>query len=134
MSFWTEQDILHYIKKYNLSYASVYGELDEINNKLCFTKEQRTGCVFCGFGCHLEPNPNRFQRLAITHPQLYDYCMRGGKFDKTGHWVPDKGLGMAKVLDAINVQWWNTEEEKYKYRKEYKQKEKIQEEINEEVL
>ena len=50
--------------------------------------------------------------------------MRGGKFDETGHWIPDKGLGMAKVLDAINVQWWNTEEERDKYREEYQEKEK----------
>ena len=100
LSFWTEQDILHYIKKYNLTYASVYGNLIEIdNNKLLFTGEQRTGCIFCGFGCHLEKSPNRFQRMAITHPQLYDYCMRGGKYDETGHWIPDKGLGMAKVRE-----------------------------------
>lgn len=124
IAFWNEQDILQYIKKYNLSYASVYGNLIEINNKLFFTGEQRTGCMFCGFGCHLEKSPNRFQRMAQTHPKLYDYCMRGGKFDETGHWVPDKGLGMAKVLDAINVQWWNTEEQRDKYRKEYQEKEK----------
>jgi 3'-phosphoadenosine 5'-phosphosulfate sulfotransferase (PAPS reductase)/FAD synthetase len=27
LSFWTEQDILEYITRYNLSYASVYGEI-----------------------------------------------------------------------------------------------------------
>lgn len=124
LSFWTEQDILTYIKKYNIRYASIYGQLLENNNKLKFTGCQRTGCIFCGFGCQSEKLPNKFQQLAITHPQLYDYCMRGGKFDETGHWVPDKGLGMAKVLDAINVQWWNTEEERDKYRKEYQEKEK----------
>ena len=124
LSFWTKNDILHYLKKYNIPYASVYGKIIENNGVYKTTKCQRTGCIFCGYGCHLEPNPNKFQQLAITHPQLYDYCMRGGKFDETGHWVPDKGLGMAKVLDAINVQWWNTEEERDKYRKEYQEKEK----------
>lgn len=124
LSFWTEQDILAYIKKYNIPYASIYGELIKNNNRLKFTGCQRTGCVFCGFGCQCEKSPNRFQKMAQTHPQLYDYCMRGGKYDETGHWVPDKGLGMAKVLDAINVQWWNTEEEKDKYRKAYQEKEK----------
>ena len=123
MAFWTEQDVLQYIKKYNLSYASVYGNLIEINNKLFLTGEQRTGCMFCGFGCHLQKSPNRFQRMAQTHPQLYDYCMRGGKYDETGHWVPDKGLGMAKVLDTINVQWWITEEQRDMYRSEYQKKE-----------
>ena len=38
--------------------------------------------------------------------------MRGGKYDEsTGMWVPDKGLGMAKVLDYINVKWWNDGDE-----------------------
>ena len=27
MSFWTEQDVLHYIKKYNVPYCSVYGDI-----------------------------------------------------------------------------------------------------------
>lgn len=124
LSFWSKNDILHYLKKYNVPYASVYGNIVENNSVYTTTKCKRTGCIFCGYGCHLEPNPNKFQQLAITHPKLYDYCIRGGKFDETGHWIPNKGLGMAKVLDAINVQWWNTEEERDKYRKEYQEKEK----------
>ena len=32
-------------------------------------------CIFCGFGVHLEKEPNRYQRLELTHPQLYNYCM-----------------------------------------------------------
>lgn len=129
LSFWTEQDILNYIYKYNLSYASAYGELKESNSVFYFTKCQRTGCVFCGFGCHLEKEPNRFQALAHTHPQLYDYCMRGGKYDEsTGMWIPDKGLGMAKVLDYINVKWWNDGDEakRDEYRAKYKEKEEYE--------
>lgn len=83
----------------------------------------------CGFGCHLEKEPNRFQALAKTHPQLYDYCMRGGKYDEsTDMWIPDKGLGMAKVLDYINVKWWNDGDEvkRDEYRAKYKEKEKIE--------
>lgn len=125
IAFWTEQDVLRYIQKYNLSYASVYGELKESNGRLYFTNYKRTGCVFCGYGCHLEKEPNRFQTLAQTHPQLYDYCMRGGKYDESGKWVPDKGLGMAKVLDFINVKWWNDGDEakRDEYRAKYKEKE-----------
>lgn len=132
MAFWTEQDVLKYIQKYNLPYASVYGDLVEIDGKLKFTGCQRTGCVFCGFGCHLEKEPNRFQSLAITHPQLYDYCMRGGKYDENGKWIPDKGLGMAKVLDFINVKWWNDGDEvkRDEYRAKYKEKEREQYESN----
>ena len=32
----------------------------------------RTGCVLCGFGCHLEkPGQGRFERLKETHPGMY---------------------------------------------------------------
>ena len=126
LSFWTKSDILEYITIYKLPYCSVYGDIiyNLDTQKYYTTKCDRTGCIFCGFGCHLEPNPNKFQKLAKTHPQLYDYCMRGGDYNETRYWEPDKGLGMAKVLDAINVQWWNTEEERNKYRKEYQEKEK----------
>ena len=128
IAFWTEQDILRYIQKYNLPYAPVYGELKESNGILYFTDYNRTGCVFCGYGCHLEKEPNRFQTLAKTHPQLYDYCMRGGKYDESGMWIPDKGLGMAKVLDYINVKWWNDGDEakRDEYRAKYKEKEEIE--------
>lgn len=107
IAFWTEQDILQYIKKYNLEYASVYGDLVEgKDGKLHFTGCQRTGCVFCGFGCHLEKGPNRFQRLAETHPKLYDYCINGGQYDENGIWQPGNGgLGMGHVLDYIGVNY-----------------------------
>lgn len=77
MSFWTEQDVLMYLKEYGIPYASVYGEIiSDESGLLQTTGAKRTGCVFCGFGCHLEPEPNRFQRLKETHPKLWDYCMR----------------------------------------------------------
>lgn len=96
MSFWTEQDILEYITQFNLPYASVYGEiLQDKNGKYCTTGCKRTGCVFCGFGCHLEKEPNRFQRLKQTHPKLWKYCMK--PWDKGG-------LGMKDVLEYIGVE------------------------------
>lgn len=95
LSFWTEQDILAYIKKYNLSYASVYGEiLQDENGKFYTTKCNRTGCVFCMYGCHLEKEPNRFQRLKETHPKLWQYCMKS--------WNKG-GLGLKEVLEFIGV-------------------------------
>ena len=95
LSFWTEQDILEYIVKYNLAYAPVYGEiLKDDKGKYHTTGCQRTGCVFCGFGCHLEKSPNRFQRLKITHPKLWNYCMKPWE---------DGGLGMREVLEYIGV-------------------------------
>lgn len=95
MSFWTEQDVLEYLKKYDVPYASVYGDIVQgEDGKLHTTGCDRTGCVFCGFGCHLEKEPNRFQRLKITHPKLWDYCMRS--------WS-EGGLGMRSVLEYIGV-------------------------------
>lgn len=108
LSFWTEQDVLEYIVKYNVPYASVYGQIQEIgeipgqmyidgfHNKLCTTGVDRTGCMFCMFGCHLEKTPNRFQRMAKTHPKQYEYCMKP---------IEENGLGLAKVLDYIGVDY-----------------------------
>ena len=94
MSFWTEQDVLEYLSLTEIPYASVYGDIVKENGKYRTTGCQRTGCVFCGFGCHLDQEPNRFQRLKETHPKLWEYCMRD--WDKGG-------LGMKNVLEYIGV-------------------------------
>lgn len=129
LSFWTEQDILHYIKKYNVPYCSVYGDIvidekvdgenileGQINlidylgcheevDKLKTTGCSRTGCIFCMFGCHLEKGKNRFQMLKETHPRQYEYCIGGGEM-VDGKWQPSKeGLGLGKVLDYIGVKY-----------------------------
>lgn len=95
MSFWTEQDVLLYLRTFNIPYASIYGDIikDE-NGKLKTTGESRTGCMFCMFGSHLEKEPNRFQRMKETHPKQYEYCMKD---------VEQGGLGLKKVLDYIGV-------------------------------
>lgn len=54
----------------------------------------RTGCMFCGFGCHLEKSPNRFERMKITHPKQYDYIMRPKE---------QGGLNYKAVIDWINA-------------------------------
>lgn len=138
MSFWLEQDVLQYIKQEGLEICSVYGDIVEVSNdkngyeygtlvsgcgKLKCEGCQRTGCIFCGFGAHLDKEP-RFVRLAKTHPRQYEYCMMGGqwvdnpnydptapKFDDFWQnwnpkkiWVPSKsGLGMKKVFDDCNA-------------------------------
>lgn len=126
MAFWTEQDVLYYLKKYNVPYCSVYGEIrvkqpegtDEgqmnvIDYLGCYEPEDtlettgcdRTGCIFCMFGCHMEKEPNRFQRLKKTHPRQYEYCIKGGEM-VDGKWQPSKeGLGLGKVLDYIGVKY-----------------------------
>jgi 3'-phosphoadenosine 5'-phosphosulfate sulfotransferase (PAPS reductase)/FAD synthetase len=104
MGFWNRQDVLTYAVENNLKIASVYGEI--IKTKQGWYKttgEQRTGCIFCGFGIHLEVRPHRFDRLKILEPKLYDYCLRGGKYDDKGNWIPCNGLGMKKILIDIKV-------------------------------
>lgn len=117
MSFWTEQDILQYIKEYNVEIPSIYGsvinDLDlavgfeqiamcDTGCKLKTTGCSRSGCVFCLFGSHLEKGLSRFERLKLTHPKLYNYCMDGGEF-VDGIWQPNtKGLGFKFVMDEIN--------------------------------
>lgn len=113
MSFWTEQDVLHYIKEHKVPICSVYGDIipdneeiegqmeitdyiepvgDEI--KLKTTGCSRTGCTFCGFGCHLEKEgEGRFEMLRETHPKLYDYIMRP---ESKG------GLNFKEVIDWTN--------------------------------
>lgn len=106
LSFWTEQDIFQYILQEDLEIASVYGDIIEENGKLKTTRCNRTGCVFCGFGCHLEKEPNRFQKLKETHPKLYDYCINGGGYNENGVWEPmNGGLGLGHVLDEIGVNY-----------------------------
>ena len=101
LSFWTEQDILQYIKLYNLDIASIYGDIIlNDKNKLETMGENRTGCVFCMFG--IKQDTDRFLRLKDKEPKKYDFVMRGGKFDEGGMWIPHNGLGYKFVIDWLN--------------------------------
>lgn len=118
MSFWTEQDILEYLVTYHDQllkmmktemtesglytqeeidskihpWASIYGDIkQDKKGKYYTTGEKRTGCMFCMFGCQSEKEPNRFQRMKITHPKQYDYCINN--------------LGLGEVLDYIGVKY-----------------------------
>lgn len=120
MSFWTEQDVLQYIKQNQIPIASVYGEIvyAEAPEQMrmedygveCYGAEElkttgcnRTGCIFCAFGCHLEKSPNRFEKLKETHPKQYEYCIYGGEYDENGLWQPnEKGLGLGHIFDELN--------------------------------
>ena len=116
LSFWTEQDVLHYIKRFSVPYCPVYGDIrlkqspdDTANGQINMidylgaydekdtletTGCDRTGCMFCMFGCHLEKEPNRFQRMKITHPKQYSYCMKP---------VEEGGLGLDAVLSYLKI-------------------------------
>lgn len=154
MSFWTEQDVLLYIRenaesmanayyrikptkdevmKYGKRFVyrttgatapyfpkeygaicSVYGDIvtdDEESGQttladfmdmeefelgrplLHTTGCQRTGCVLCGFGCHLEKEPNqRFVNLKKTHP----------KFHNLLYILKNNGVTYAEAIDWVN--------------------------------
>ena len=153
MSFWTEQDVLLYIKEnadrminnhwrikpkeeevmkygkrmvyrttggtapyYPKEYGaicSVYGDIvtdyeamGQCENQMSFadfgifdnerpllktTGCQRTGCVLCGFGCHLEKE-SRFERLKQTHP----------KFHNLLYVLKNNGVTYAEAIDWVN--------------------------------
>ena len=113
MSFWTEQDVLLYIKENNLPICSVYGEvvtdyetMGQCENQMLFsdfgisdnerpllktTGCERTGCVLCGFGCHLEKE-SRFERLKETHPKFHNLLFK----------LKNNGVSYAEALDWVN--------------------------------
>lgn len=111
LSFWTNQDILQYLKMTGIPFAPVYGEIiaadpqtnlfEDRPQKLITTKCEQTGCMYCMFGIMRDKEPNRFQRMKQTHPKQYAYCIGGGHFEN-GLLKPDKtGLGLGVILDYI---------------------------------
>ena len=112
MSFWTEQDVLRYIKDKNLPICSVYGnvvsdaeEMGQMNlsdfgienaeteEKLHCTGCQRTGCELCAFGAHM-PGDKRFIDLKETHPKMY----------KALDVAKNNGMTYREALEWINAQ------------------------------
>ena len=87
MSIWTDDDVWEYIHRFNLPYCKIYD-----------MGYDRTGCVFCMFGAHLDKEPNRFQKLQRTHPELWRYCMK--PYD-------DGGLGLREVLEFMGIPYEN---------------------------
>lgn len=75
LSFWNDSNIWKYLKENNIKYSRIYD-----------MGYRRTGCIFCGFGAHLEKSDmfdkNRYQRLKETHPKLHRYCMENLGFKK----------------------------------------------------
>ena len=90
MAFWTEQDVLEYIRVKQLPISPIYGEIVQgADGRLKTTGAQRTGCIFCLFGIHHEKQPNRIQRLYYSHPKIYDYIL-------------DK-LGFREVMEYMRI-------------------------------
>lgn len=115
MSFWITQDVLMYIKMHDIPICPVYGDIVSEEDGFQYNSSffdmdggifdlgrptykttgcHRTGCMFCGFGAHLEkPGEGRFLRLKETHPKQYEYIMKP---------MEEGGLGYKAVIDWIN--------------------------------
>ena len=113
LSFWRNQDVLKYLKENHIEICSVYGKIvedfeavDQMENQITIndvlgekndlplktTGCERTGCMFCGFGCHLN-NDQRFVRMKETHPKQYDYIMRS---------ADQGGLNYKEIIEWLN--------------------------------
>ena len=84
-----------FYEKYNawknqMSFAD-FGIFDKERPLLKTTGCQRTGCVLCGFGCHLEKE-SRFLRLKETHP----------KFHNLLYILKNNGVTYAEAIDWVN--------------------------------
>ena len=112
MAFWTEQDILQYIHTYNLPICSVYGDVavdydamgemdgqvmfDEFSDNIKYktTGCKRTGCMLCGFGCHMKDD-TRFLQLKESHPKMYNLLdvvkNNGVTFREAIEWTNEHG-------------------------------------------
>ena len=89
LGFWTENDILCYLRETGIGYAGCYGEIVGEEGNLHVTGTKRTGCMFCMFGAYDDAEPNRFQRMQREYPRQYDYCINK--------------LGIGKVLDYVGI-------------------------------
>ncbi|MDR1556213.1 MAG: phosphoadenosine phosphosulfate reductase family protein [Tannerellaceae bacterium] len=63
-SVWTNRDIQSYISRFNVRICDLYKD----------PRIHRTGCMFCGFGAHLETF-SRYELLKERYPKLYDYFL-----------------------------------------------------------
>jgi 3'-phosphoadenosine 5'-phosphosulfate sulfotransferase (PAPS reductase)/FAD synthetase len=76
LSIWTKDDVWRCLRA-GIPYSPIYD-----------MGYDRTGCVFCMFGCQMEKEP-RFVKLKQTHPKLHKYCM--------------EYLGLKEVLEFMEI-------------------------------
>jgi len=104
LSVWTDQHMLQYQREFYLAMAKCYGE--QRGNAWYFQEQladgtyrtlgcDRTGCMGCVFGCHMEKGENRFQRMYRTHPRIWKTYM-----DKYGLRQVLEFMGLPHTPDA----------------------------------
>jgi 3'-phosphoadenosine 5'-phosphosulfate sulfotransferase (PAPS reductase)/FAD synthetase len=65
ISIWTDSDIWEYLRKFRVPYSPIYD----------ISGVERTGCMVCGFGAHIERGLSRFQLLNDLYPKAYRLFM-----------------------------------------------------------
>lgn len=93
IAFWREQDVLEYLFRNHIPLAKPYGDIVYATVSYRCTGCQRTGCMWCLFGAHLEDEEHsRILWLKRNIPSAYDFMMRDDK----------QGLGYRKILEWVN--------------------------------
>lgn len=64
LSIWSDSDIWEYIRRFDLRYCDIYDRIGV----------SRTGCMFCGFGAHIEKH-SRFKSVFELYPRMYHKIM-----------------------------------------------------------
>lgn len=88
LSIWTDKDIYTYIDKYNLKLCDLYNKGFE-----------RTGCMSCGFGAHLDKN--RFELFNRTCPRIAKKILA---YENNGTTYKDALLSIGVPLPAELLQ------------------------------
>lgn len=83
ISIWTDANIWEYIRLFKIPYSIIYD----------IPGVEQTGCMFCGFGAHLE-KISRFERLYDLHSKAYNLFMN----------YQNNGITYREALRTIGVQ------------------------------
>lgn len=82
MSIWTDTDVWAYIRRFDIPYADIYD-----------MGANRTGCAFCGFGCHKE-TISRFWLPFELYPKMYNLFMK----------YENNGVTFREALHYMNIE------------------------------
>lgn len=84
VSIFKERDIWEYKNKFKISFSPIY-DIPGVT---------QTGCMFCGFGAHLEKDFSRFELLYDLHPKAYSLFMN----------YQNNGITYREALRTIGIQ------------------------------